>query len=135
MANPRKFSEKIALQKQKQAEGTAEFERIMKEVYATKRDEPPANQKILDGLVGGQEVSQSSPGAGNGTGGGGSGSGSGASGGGASPDGLGGGGGSPTAYRESRGRSVGVGPMRRPSERKQDRSPYGFRYLLGLVIA
>nr|NP_001287101.1 CREB-regulated transcription coactivator, isoform C [Drosophila melanogaster]NP_649001.1 CREB-regulated transcription coactivator, isoform A [Drosophila melanogaster]AAF49313.1 CREB-regulated transcription coactivator, isoform A [Drosophila melanogaster]AHN58126.1 CREB-regulated transcription coactivator, isoform C [Drosophila melanogaster] len=125
MANPRKFSEKIALQKQKQAEGTAEFERIMKEVYATKRDEPPANQKILDGLVGGQEVSQSSPGAGNGTGGGGSGSGSGASGGGASPDGLGGGGGSPTAYRESRGRSVGVGPMRRPSERKQDRSPYG----------
>jgi len=126
MANPRKFSEKIALQKQKQAEGTAEFERIMKEVYATKRDEPPVNQKILENLVGGQEVSHSSPGAGNGTGGGGgSGSGSGASGGGASPDGLGGGGGSPTAYRESRGRSVGVGPMRRPSERKQDRSPYG----------
>ncbi|XP_001353447.4 dual specificity protein kinase splA [Drosophila pseudoobscura] len=126
MANPRKFSEKIALQKQKQAEGTAEFERIMKEVYATKRDETPATQKILDCLGGGQEVSHSSPGAGNGTGGGGggSGSGSGASGGGASPDGIAGGG-SPTAYRESRGRSVGVGPMRRPSERKQDRSPYG----------
>lgn len=32
MANPRKFSEKIALQKQKQAEGTAEFEKIMREV-------------------------------------------------------------------------------------------------------
>ncbi|XP_017101483.2 probable serine/threonine-protein kinase yakA [Drosophila bipectinata] len=126
MANPRKFSEKIALQKQKQAEGTAEFERIMKEVYATKRDEPPANQKILE-CLGNQEGGQSSPGtAGNG-GSGGSGTGSGASGGGASPDGLagGGGGGSPTAYRESRGRSVGVGPMRRPSERKQDRSPYG----------
>ncbi|XP_034483050.1 putative uncharacterized protein DDB_G0271606 [Drosophila innubila] len=127
MANPRKFSEKIALQKQKQAEGTAEFERIMKEVYATKMDETQANQKLLDCLGGPESgsISNASPGnAGNGTGGG-SGNGSGASGG-ASPDGIaGGGGGSPTAYRESRGRSVGVGPMRRPSERKQDRSPYG----------
>lgn len=32
MANPRKFSEKIALLNQKQAEGNAEFERIMREV-------------------------------------------------------------------------------------------------------
>lgn len=32
MANPRKFSEKIALHNQKQAEETAKFEQIMKEV-------------------------------------------------------------------------------------------------------
>lgn len=32
MANPRKFSEKIALLNQKQAEETARFEQIMKEV-------------------------------------------------------------------------------------------------------
>lgn len=32
MANPRKFSEKIALHTQKQAEETAAFERIMREV-------------------------------------------------------------------------------------------------------
>lgn len=32
MANPRKFSEKIAMHNQKQAEETAEFERIMREV-------------------------------------------------------------------------------------------------------
>lgn len=32
MANPRKFSEKIALHNQKQAEETAEFEKIMREV-------------------------------------------------------------------------------------------------------
>lgn len=32
MANPRKFSEKIALHNQKQAEETAAFEAIMKEV-------------------------------------------------------------------------------------------------------
>lgn len=34
MANPRKFSEKIALQNQKQAEETAAFEKIMQEVQA-----------------------------------------------------------------------------------------------------
>lgn len=34
--NPRKFSEKIALQKQRQAEGTAEFERVMRDIIATK---------------------------------------------------------------------------------------------------
>lgn len=32
MANPRKFSEKIALHNQKQAEGDAEFKRILEEV-------------------------------------------------------------------------------------------------------
>lgn len=32
MANPRKFSEKIALHNQKQAEETARFEQIMREV-------------------------------------------------------------------------------------------------------
>ena len=35
MSNPRKFSEKIALHSQKQAEGTAAFEAIMKEVSST----------------------------------------------------------------------------------------------------
>lgn len=88
--NPRKFSEKIALQKQKQAEGTAEFEKIMKEVSAatSKQDEMYYNQHINDGGV---SPSSSMP-----------------------------------VNRESRvtGRSVGVGPMRRPSDRKVDRSPY-----------
>ena len=37
MANPRKFSEKIALHNQKQAEETAAFEAIMREVSATTR--------------------------------------------------------------------------------------------------
>lgn len=32
MANPRKFSEKIALLMQKEQEGTAEYEKIMREV-------------------------------------------------------------------------------------------------------
>ena len=36
MANPRKFSEKIALHNQKQAEETAEFERIMQECTVTR---------------------------------------------------------------------------------------------------
>jgi len=36
MANPRKFSEKIALHNQKQAEETAAFERIMQEVSVTR---------------------------------------------------------------------------------------------------
>lgn len=127
MANPRKFSEKIALQKQKQAEGTAEFEKIMNEVKATRVLENPLNN--TDGVDCVSHHGNTSGGGGSG----GSGTSSGASGGGASPDanpGGGGGGsfiggGSPAAYRESRGRSMGVGPMRRPSERKQDRSPYG----------
>ena len=37
MANPRKFSEKIALHNQKQAEETAAFEAIMKEVNSATR--------------------------------------------------------------------------------------------------
>ena len=37
MSNPRKFSEKIAMHAQKQAEGTAAFEAILKEVSATTR--------------------------------------------------------------------------------------------------
>lgn len=37
MANPRKFSEKIALHNQKQAEETAAFEQIMKEVIGATR--------------------------------------------------------------------------------------------------
>ena len=36
MANPRKFSEKIALHNQKQAEETAEFERVMQECTVTR---------------------------------------------------------------------------------------------------
>ena len=39
MANPRKFSEKIALHTQKQAEETAAFEAIIREVSATTRVE------------------------------------------------------------------------------------------------
>jgi len=35
MANPRKFSEKIALHNKKQAEETAEFEAVLREVSAT----------------------------------------------------------------------------------------------------
>ena len=37
MANPRKFSEKIALHNQKQAEETAAFEEIMREVMGATR--------------------------------------------------------------------------------------------------
>lgn len=37
MANPRKFSEKIALHNQKQAEETAAFEAIMREVSGATR--------------------------------------------------------------------------------------------------
>ena len=36
MANPRKFSEKIALHTQKQAEETSNFERVIREVAAAK---------------------------------------------------------------------------------------------------
>ncbi|XP_069968369.1 transcription factor mef2A [Bactrocera oleae] len=149
MANPRKFSEKIALQIQRQKEGTAEFERIMKEVYATKMDETQANEKILECClvntdIGSNHATNASLVSGAGIGGGGSGGGGGGGGvvntadgggagnsagaanttnsgsGGTSPDGT-----HNNNSRESRGRSVGVGPMRRPSERKQDRSPYG----------
>uniref|UniRef100_A0A1I8P9E5 Transducer of regulated CREB activity N-terminal domain-containing protein n=1 Tax=Stomoxys calcitrans TaxID=35570 RepID=A0A1I8P9E5_STOCA len=124
MANPRKFSEKIALQKLKQAEGTAEFEKIMNEVKAT---------RVVDNALNNIDASDCGSLHENTCLGGGSGGGASpdANVGGASPDANVGGGatitsaGSPAAYRESRGRSMGVGPMRRPSERKQDRSPYG----------
>ncbi|ESO89636.1 hypothetical protein LOTGIDRAFT_164941 [Lottia gigantea] len=43
MANPRKFSEKIALHNQKQAEETAAFEAILKEVNCATK--PPVYQK------------------------------------------------------------------------------------------
>ncbi|KAF2884678.1 hypothetical protein ILUMI_21475 [Ignelater luminosus] len=47
MANPRKFSEKIALHTHRQAEETARFEQIMKEVSdATARPEDPTQQTI-----------------------------------------------------------------------------------------
>lgn len=41
MANPRKFSEKIALHTQKQAEETAAFEEIMREVMGATRVSSP----------------------------------------------------------------------------------------------
>ncbi|XP_073994807.1 CREB-regulated transcription coactivator 1-like isoform X1 [Rhodnius prolixus] len=47
MANPRKFSEKIAMHNQKQAEETAEFERIMREVSdATNKSGSSEEQKV-----------------------------------------------------------------------------------------
>ncbi|KAK2164856.1 hypothetical protein LSH36_58g18041 [Paralvinella palmiformis] len=57
MANPRKFSEKIALHNQKQAEETAAFEAILREVSATTRGalhslegmkQPPGRQSLVD---------------------------------------------------------------------------------------
>nr|CAB3233948.1 CREB-regulated transcription coactivator 1-like [Phallusia mammillata] len=48
MANPRKFSEKIALHNQKQAEETAAFERIMQEVSVTRVMPPRAPQTHLN---------------------------------------------------------------------------------------
>uniref|UniRef100_A0A2K6V1E1 CREB regulated transcription coactivator 2 n=1 Tax=Saimiri boliviensis boliviensis TaxID=39432 RepID=A0A2K6V1E1_SAIBB len=36
-SNPRKFSEKIALQKQRQAEETAAFEEVMMDIGSTRR--------------------------------------------------------------------------------------------------
>lgn len=57
---------------------------------------------------------------GGGTGGGGGGSGGGSSSGNGQPNPPS----SPNDMRESRGRSVGVGPMRRPADRKIDTSPY-----------
>lgn len=45
MANPRKFSEKIALHNQKQAEETAAFEEIMREVMGATRNRVCLTQK------------------------------------------------------------------------------------------
>ncbi|XP_053677540.1 CREB-regulated transcription coactivator 3-like [Anopheles nili] len=53
MANPRKFSEKIALHNQKQAEETAEFERIMREVSdVTSKASKSANLSPTTGGLG-----------------------------------------------------------------------------------
>lgn len=53
--NPRKFSEKIALHNQKQAEETAAFEEVMKDLNITRaaRVRPPhpgRTQKVFAGL-------------------------------------------------------------------------------------
>ncbi|XP_061384055.1 CREB-regulated transcription coactivator 3 isoform X2 [Danaus plexippus] len=66
MANPRKFSEKIALHNQKQAEETAAFEKIMREVSdATNKPEETtlATQYVL-GRSGGASPTPRSPGRG-----------------------------------------------------------------------
>ena len=47
-SNPRKFSEKIALHNQKQAEETAAFEQIMKEVGSAKTPRVSFGFWILD---------------------------------------------------------------------------------------
>ncbi|XP_014221570.1 CREB-regulated transcription coactivator 1-like isoform X2 [Trichogramma pretiosum] len=112
MANPRKFSEKIALLNQKQAEETARFEAIMREVsdvtsrtalsnleemqqnqggYRNQQQQQQQPQQIQVGQVQAQQQNQQQP---------------------------------------ERGRSMGVGPMRKPVERRHDTSPYsGVPYL------
>ncbi|KAG5683817.1 hypothetical protein PVAND_013081 [Polypedilum vanderplanki] len=97
MANPRKFSEKIALLNQKEAEGNAEFERIMREVseVSAKGDESGTPTTTLAGLLTTGYINDSNK---NGN-----------------AD-------SKSTARESRGRSVGGGPMR--SRRNIDTSPY-----------
>ncbi|XP_069361405.1 CREB-regulated transcription coactivator 3 isoform X2 [Maniola hyperantus] len=143
MANPRKFSEKIALHNQKQAEETAAFEKIMREVSdatnkvntsSRRAKVKPPETEIIEILVPTQQSlgtfrSGSLPNV-------------------AAPQptttepeaikpeettlatqyGLGGrsGGASPTPRSPGRGRaSSSVGPMRRPADRKHDTSPYG----------
>ncbi|XP_061384057.1 CREB-regulated transcription coactivator 3-like isoform X3 [Danaus plexippus] len=141
MANPRKFSEKIALHNQKQAEETAAFEKIMREVSdatnkvnssnrRSKMKAPP-EPEIVEQIVTTQSLgtyrSGSLPNV-------------------AAPEPppslettkpeettlatqyvLGrSGGASPTPRSPGRGRaSSSVGPMRRPADRKHDTSPYG----------
>ncbi|XP_026320527.1 CREB-regulated transcription coactivator 3-like isoform X2 [Hyposmocoma kahamanoa] len=151
MANPRKFSEKIALHNQKQAEETAAFEQIMREVSdatnkvnsssrrARAKDPTPPVEIIeidsvhstlrptlqsLGTFRSGSLPNVAAPQATN-----------------AEPEqkpeeatlatqyGLGGGhsgGTSPSRNPGQRGRaSSSVGPMRRPADRKHDTSPYG----------
>ncbi|CAH2089559.1 unnamed protein product [Euphydryas editha] len=65
MANPRKFSEKIALHNQKQAEETAAFEKIMREVSdATNKPEetPLVSQYGISARSGGTSPTPRSPG-------------------------------------------------------------------------
>uniref|UniRef100_A0A1B6D9Y1 Transducer of regulated CREB activity N-terminal domain-containing protein n=1 Tax=Clastoptera arizonana TaxID=38151 RepID=A0A1B6D9Y1_9HEMI len=58
MANPRKFSEKIALHNQKQAEETAAFEKIMREVSKAISTSPMGNleENMISGRQDGQMV-------------------------------------------------------------------------------
>ncbi|XP_059619478.1 CREB-regulated transcription coactivator 1-like isoform X2 [Phlebotomus argentipes] len=121
MANPRKFSEKIALLQQKQAEETAAFEKIMREVSdaTSKPDEATLAQfglgmnhaTMMDGtnFKGGGNASGS-------PGGGGTGASSNNNSTCASSN--------QATHHVSRVRNVGVGPMRRPADRKIDTSPY-----------
>uniref|UniRef100_A0A1B0CRM7 Uncharacterized protein n=2 Tax=Lutzomyia longipalpis TaxID=7200 RepID=A0A1B0CRM7_LUTLO len=123
MANPRKFSEKIALLQQKQAEETAAFEKIMREVSdaTSKPDEATLAQfglgmnhtTMMDGtnFKGGGTASGSSGGGGGGTGASSNNNSTCAS-------------SNQTTHHVSRVRNVGVGPMRRPADRKIDTSPY-----------
>uniref|UniRef100_A0A4Y0AYK9 Transducer of regulated CREB activity N-terminal domain-containing protein n=1 Tax=Anopheles funestus TaxID=62324 RepID=A0A4Y0AYK9_ANOFN len=100
MANPRKFSEKIALHNQKQAEETAEFERIMREVLdVTSKTDEGSNLTELkpysqpETIKVKKEISPKTS--------------------------------TPSHTRESRGRTPG-GPMRnRQASRNHDTSPYG----------
>uniref|UniRef100_A0A8C3FIQ5 Transducer of regulated CREB activity N-terminal domain-containing protein n=1 Tax=Chrysemys picta bellii TaxID=8478 RepID=A0A8C3FIQ5_CHRPI len=46
-SNPRKFSEKIALQKQRQAEETAAFEEVMMEIGSTRLEGSGRNSSLL----------------------------------------------------------------------------------------
>lgn len=92
MANPRKFSEKIALHNQKQAEETAAFEKIMREVSDATNKPEETTLATQYGIGGGGRSGAASP----------------------------------SRNTGQRGRaSTSVGPMRRPSERKHDTSPYG----------
>ncbi|KAF5280402.1 hypothetical protein FQR65_LT03211 [Abscondita terminalis] len=128
MATPRKFSEKIALHTHRQAEGTAQFEQIMKEVsVATARVQPDrggknalrVNNQALGSFRGGSLpnvsagapivkstslVTETKP-----------------------EDGM-----QMTSHcsREGRSRPQG-GPMRRPPDRKHDTSPYSISNPLG----
>ncbi|XP_022241775.1 CREB-regulated transcription coactivator 3-like isoform X2 [Limulus polyphemus] len=52
MANPRKFSEKIALHTQKQAEETAAFEQVMREVLGAKRVVHQKQQLLINQSLG-----------------------------------------------------------------------------------
>lgn len=57
MANPRKFSEKIALLNQKEAEGNAEFERIMREVSEVSSKVVHQSLVVVGSLVASQVAS------------------------------------------------------------------------------
>ncbi|KAJ9593535.1 hypothetical protein L9F63_014928, partial [Diploptera punctata] len=52
MANPRKFSEKIALHNQKQAEETAAFEQIMREVSDATSKVPKQQHLLINQSLG-----------------------------------------------------------------------------------